>query len=205
MLKRACKHATQLSFGVSNMNRMNTILIVLVIALALPIGGMTIAGQSSLELLKKYAEDYDPIPPQGGHIPFLPVPPDDIKKILKEAPVTDELSKYVCLIILKLYRYQMENSNLAHDLRRSAPIPDGKHPNAILSTFARIARIDMDYIYNGEQVHPSMAQDWVGIHPYLNRYQPIHEELDRIRNVYDRIREGIYRSIEDGSYFRNKK
>lgn len=155
--------------------------------------------KGSLEELKKYAESYEPDAPESL-IPRLPDPPPEIVEILETSPINEEFSKYVCLIILKLDRWYREHAHQGFDLRENGPISQGEKPNVVLLAFARIAQIDTDYIYNGEGVLSSMASSWVNLHPYYGQYEPIYDELRRINDERESMRESLYNMLrEEGS------
>lgn len=140
---------------------------------------LTTASSSDLEMIRKYAESYEP---RSGRevIPSPPVPNEMILKIITDLANTGsrEHEKYIVLIFLRLSRFQIEHFKQHYELGRENPLT---------KEFYRLIGNE-DYDKDKVDFMPSyLADNYVEKHPELLEYQLIDAEMKRIAKASEKI------------------
>ena len=142
----------------------------------------TAYANSALDELRKFAEQYEPLPEQGAAIPHLPSAPPNIVAGLNELSSNKHSlhEKYIVLIALKLYRFHFENFHQSYDLRGPERWPD----NPFLKELCRLWALDC---MNKEFIPSSMAYFKSRDNNQFN-YPEIAVELNRIKKALKDIK-----------------
>lgn len=146
---------------------------------AAPRGAPESGKATGLGALREFATAYEPKGREDLPCPNLPEPPPGVRRTLESHPLTDEFCRHVSLVLLKLYRFHVENFSQGYDLR----LPDSSNPFFV--AFKRMVRIDdewdedkYDYLGSG------MVLKWVILRASMLRDQRISREMDRIHATH---------------------
>ena len=127
---------------------------------------------ADLEVVKRFAESYEPKSTKNEVIPPPPCPNEKVVRALKALAEsqTREHEKYIVLMFLRLYRFYIEHFQQSYNLES---IPD----NPLTLEFFRLAKLDYQ---KDEDEQSSVAADWVDRNPQLLDYALIKKEMIRI-------------------------
>lgn len=145
----------------------------------------SIDNNSSIKILKRYAEKYNPKTQKNKAPNQLPLCSEKLKKAIFRADSDGE--KYLTLIILKLYKTHLECCNQAYELRRENEFENLENP--ILIAFLKITKLD-NPSKNMEFIPSSISYDWVMKNKYLYEYFPINQTIKEIDKLIENIRSG---------------
>lgn len=151
-----------------------------------------------LNVVKNYAERYKPtkrIETEGKETrefpPFhIEMPEPDVAEALNRlaAAQSREHEKYLMLIVLRLYRTQVQMVNQSYDIRdiRSVSGADEiETTNPVAKEFCRLTGIECGQ--RKEFIPTVEAYNWAVRHPTLLEYEPIGKEVEMIEKVHRRI------------------
>ena len=132
------------------------------------------ANPADLAVLRRFAERYEPWP--GVFV--SPLPPflkgrtlQALQSLIQSG--TREHEKYVVLMVLRVYRFQVEDCGMTFDLN------DGPEKNPLTEEFFRL----MNY-QHAELDQSYLAEKWVKKNPRLREYRPIQNEMLRIDRAW---------------------
>jgi hypothetical protein len=141
----------------------------------------------SIEHLKNFAFNYNPCLEGNNCDPFFQLPdaPVNVTNILKSRNDDNDLILYNTLIMLKLYRAQLEMAHQSYDLRGDQF--EGKN-NPILLAFGKYSGISI----SGEFVSSDISYHWAKKQASINTNPYINNEIERIEKVLSDIEDGVY-------------
>lgn len=150
--------------------------------------------------IRDFAERYQPVirKEREGKDEWE-APPFDLE--MPDPQVADALSrlsashshdheKYIILIVLRLYRVQLQMANQSYDIRRIRPaseVPENQPANWILIEYCRLTRAACE---SAESVSSAESYDWAISHPELQMYEPIRREVLKVQREEKRIKKG---------------
>ena len=139
------------------------------------------ANSSDMVTIRKYAESYEP---RSGRevIPSPPVPNDRILKIISDlaSAKSREHEKYIILIFLRLWRFQVEHFKQSYELGRSNPLTK--------EFYRPIGRVDYE---KAEFLPAYLADNYVEKHSELLEYPLIAVEIARIAKAAEKIKKEL--------------
>jgi hypothetical protein len=133
--------------------------------------------ESSINPLKSFAIEYNPClePENECHSLFgLPVVPDNVSKVLEDIEIDELLINYNTLIMLKLYRAQLERAHQSYDIRNNTT---RFHP--VLKVFTKYSGIEI----KGEFVSSDISYKWIKKQNDYRNNPLISEEMKRIEII----------------------
>ena len=136
-----------------------------------------VATSEDVEILRRFAEMYEPKSTNQQVIPSPPVLKEKTLHALNALVADKERihEKYIVLIFIRLYRFHLEHFNQSYDL---AEDPE----NALTQEFRRLLGSPRH-----EVLLSQVAEDWVKRTPELLKYSPIKKEMVRIEKAHRRI------------------
>ncbi len=160
----------------------------LLIILLICASGCQSSNVSSISIgpLKDYALKYNPCLEEEDCSPFfhLPEVPATVEKVLEASKIDNDFIIYNTLIMLKLYRAQLERAHQSYDLRRQP----GRSNRPILVAFSKYSGTAV----SGEFVSSDISYLWVREQKQLIDNSLIIAEMKRIEKVLSNIEAGVY-------------
>ena len=136
--------------------------------------------------LQEFALQYEPcIEEQECDSIFgLPILSEDLYQILNTRKVDEQLITYNTLILLKLYRTQLERTHQSYDIRNGEM--GIKHP--VLTVFTKYSGVKL----TGDFVSSSISFKWAKENSTLLNNPLIQSEVSRIETELDKIERQVY-------------
>ncbi len=140
------------------------------------------ASPIDIDIVKKYAETYEPKPAKGTVIPSPPEPSEKVLQVISNLKNSDskEYEKYIVLIFLRLYRFHIENFKQSYELGRENPLT---------KEFFRIIK---SKDFEKAELMPSyLAENYVEENVELLKYDLIEKEMKRIKKADEKIKKEL--------------
>lgn len=131
-----------------------------------------------INALKNYAINFNPY--EDVNCDSFNKTPDSISSVINELPITDDYIESVMLVILKLYKYQMENYHQGYDIRRRKIF---KKENPFIIAYFRI----LGERKGTDLLTPRIAYEYVISNKQLLKNSYILDEYIAIKNIEKEI------------------
>lgn len=133
--------------------------------------------EAKVEIIKRFAENYEPRSTNRETIPSTPNPNKEVLNaidVLARAQ-SRKHEKYIVLIFIRLERFHTEHFKQTYDLG----------DNALAREFYKL--IGKDYQSGGEPGFSHLAGVWIKANPKLLEYSPIEKEIRQIKAAEGKI------------------
>ncbi len=149
-----------------------------------------ILSAKNLDALVDYSIQYEPCKNDLNCLGIgLPNPPKEVLDLLESADPSIEYKQAVTLVLLKTYRYHLENFHQGYEIRGEITgILWKREINPFLQAFHDFSGVSI----SGEFVHSEIGYKWASQNRAIANTPEIMSELKRIELELGKIEKGIY-------------